>query len=186
MGTEKHNKRLTIHESSDIARYIRKLRATAQKTKTRLLELVPAQDCISLLYQMKFCKVGCDPLDLDRPLNLIEQLNQTFTYAASLKAAEYLFDRHRDVRSLTLNLGTRFGWDIETDDDGGIVAEVFASVSPKNNDKLKEDIAKVAGAQARYRYVFFMCPNVEPGPQQHDFQPVSVQVVSLGFNWIEP
>jgi len=129
---------------------------------------------------MKFEEIGCDPLDPRRRLNLIEQLNQTFTYAASLKAAEYLLNHHTDLRSLTLNLGTRSGWDIETAEGGGLVAEVFASVHPRNNRKLEKDIQKVAAAKAKHRYVFFMCPGFEPGSYPEKSRFPEVEVVSLG------
>jgi hypothetical protein len=111
---------------------------------------------------------------------LIEQLNQTFTYAASLKAAEYLFRNHPAITCLTLNLGTTSGWDIEGPESGGLVAEVFAAVNPQNNKKLEKDIEKVAAANATHRYVFFMCPGVEAGRYRKNLGPHGVQVVSLG------
>ncbi|MGO9572445.1 MAG: hypothetical protein ACLP5H_33430 [Desulfomonilaceae bacterium] len=178
------NKGVQITCKADIVRHIEQCRIAAETTKTRLLEIATTKAPLALLYQMKFCQVGCDPLDHRRPLNLIEQLNQIFTYVASFKAAEYLLDRHPDVRSLTLNLGTRSGWDIETQDDGGIAAEVFAAVSPQNNDKLRLDIAKVTTAVARYRYVFFMCPDMPPGLEHNSLQSGSVQIVSLGCDWL--
>jgi hypothetical protein len=128
---------------------------------------------------MKFEKLGFDPLDTTRPLNLIEQLNQTFTYAASFKAAEYLLHSKQRFASLALNLGTDSGWDIESSENGGLAAEVFAAVDPRNNRKLEKDIAKVAAAQAAIRYVFFMCPGVTAGPYMTSAGP-GVEVVSLG------
>jgi len=129
---------------------------------------------------MKFEEIGCDPLDTSRKLNLIEQVNQTFTYMASLKAAEYLLNHHPELKSLTLNLGTRSGWDIEADETGGLVAEVFAAVHPGNNRKLDKDIQKVAAAEAEYRYVFFMCPGFDPGLYHGKPTAPGVEVVSLG------
>jgi hypothetical protein len=42
---------------------------------------------LGFLYVLKFWSVGFDPMDSTRKMNLIEQLNQTLTYVASLKAA---------------------------------------------------------------------------------------------------
>ena len=64
---------------------------------------------MAFLSQLKFQTVGRDPLNLSRKLNLVEQLNQTFTYLASFNGAEFLFARHTKVKSLTLNLGMASG-----------------------------------------------------------------------------
>jgi hypothetical protein len=126
---------------------------------------------------MKFEKIGFDPLNPARRLNLIEQLNQIFTYAASFRAASYLYQELRELTSLTLNLGTDAGWDIESSENGGLVAEVFAAVDPRNNRKLEKDIKKVASAKVAFRFVFFMCPGFPAGPQEIE---AGVKVVSLG------
>jgi hypothetical protein len=172
-------KQVTIRGQEDINRYWGKLLASAEETQIKVCELAGSIKSMELLYQMKFEEIGCDPLDPSRRLNLIEQLNQTFTYAASLKAAEYLLNHHTDLKSLTLNLGTRSGWDIETAEGGGLVAEVFASVHPRNNRKLEKDIQKVAAAKAKHRYVFFMCPGFEPGSYPEKSRFPEVEVVSL-------
>ncbi|MBW1703305.1 MAG: hypothetical protein JRJ50_14560 [Deltaproteobacteria bacterium] len=173
-------KRVTIRGQKDIYRYQQEILTSAEETQIKVCELAGSEESMELFYRMKFEEIGCDPLDSSRRLNLIEQINQTFTYAASLKAAEYLLKHHIGLRSLTLNLGTRSGWDIETSEDGGLVAEVFASVHPRNNRKLEKNIQKVAAAEAKHRYVFFMCPGLEPGPYREKPWPLGVEVVSLG------
>src|ERR1035437_2926245 len=55
--------------------------------------------------------MGWHPID-DRPLNLIEQTNQTWTYLVTLKALPFLFERHPDAGGFCLNLGTQAGTDI--------------------------------------------------------------------------
>ena len=135
---------------------------------------------MAFLFQLKFQQVGCDPLNQSRQLNLIEQLNQTFTYLASFNGAEFLFSRHPNVQSLTLNLGTSSGSDIETLEDGGIAAEVFAAVTPRNNRKLVNDIEKVSTTEARHRYVLFMSPEHEAGPYHGVPKAAGVVVWSLG------
>lgn len=115
-------------------------------------------DALTALARLKFSMFGCDPLDSTRPLNLVEQLNQTFTYLATIKAARWLFSHHSDLDSLTLNLGTASGLDI-TGDSGKIAAEVFAATHPDSNDKLRNDIERVSKTGAATKYVFYLSTN---------------------------
>ncbi len=75
-----------------------------------------------------------------------------------------LLEHHPSMAPFTLNLGTVAGPDIESN-CGKLAAEVFASVTPTNNQKLKKDIDKVAATAASIKYSFFMCPGFEPGRQ---------------------
>ncbi|EHN68041.1 hypothetical protein [Aliivibrio fischeri] len=45
-------------------------------------------------------------------------------------------------------------------------AEVFASVSPTNNQKIKKDIDKVLKTNSAIKYAFFMSPGYEVGRQE--------------------
>lgn len=121
--------------------------------------------------------VGCDPLESERPLNLIEQLNQTFTYIASARAARLLMEWHVGALPLRMNLGARGGSDIESAEGGLIAAEVFAAVSTSNNRKLICDVRKVGATSAQHKYVFFMCPGVPAGMIK---QRADVRIWSLG------
>jgi len=105
------------------------------------------------LWAAKFLPIGCDPLDPGRPLNLMEQINQTFTYLASAKALKAVMMQHPTLGPFTLNLGTASGSDIESG-DGVLAAEVFAAVNTSNNQKLARDIQKVQQTTATYKYVF--------------------------------
>lgn len=124
--------------------WIDKLETSAEVSMLSIANLAADNDAMSFLYECKFHENGFDPLDHSKPLNFVEQLNQTFTYLASFKGAEYIFSMHVDVKSLTLNLGTSKGSDIETADGGGVVAEFFASVDPTNNSKLRKDIKRIS------------------------------------------
>ncbi|MEI8268039.1 MAG: hypothetical protein WCI59_20110 [Betaproteobacteria bacterium] len=132
---------------------------------------------------LKFNQVGCDPLDINIKLNLMEQLNQAFTYMASFHAAQYIFEKHNsEVDFITLNLGTQGGSDIESSDKL-IVGEVFATTNIRNNDKLNKDIAKVKAVEhAKHRYVFFIAPSIKSGcylykPKKIDLD--GVKIISL-------
>lgn len=120
-------------------------------------DLLQRRKPLAALEALKFTQVGRDPLDPDRALNLVEQLNQTFTYLVSIRAVEYLFRKHPEAGPYRVNLGTQAGSDVESL-DGSVAAEVFAAVHPASNRKLAKDVAKVAATAARHRYVFFHCP----------------------------
>jgi hypothetical protein len=151
-------KKIILHSPDEAYTLQEALRNAASATHTSLKELLQSDDAVEVLRMMKFERIGHDPLNPQRALNLIEQLNQTFTYLASFQAAIEVFKRHPSIQSLTLNLGTAEGPDLQTDDTGGIVAEIFASVRPSNNKKLRKDVEKVAKSKAKYKYVFFLCP----------------------------
>lgn len=174
------NKQVTVRQQSDIETCLARIRVSAELAHARVQELATTKRPSDFLYQLKFQETGCDPLDPGRKLNLIEQLNQTFTYMASFKAAEYLLRSYPPFSDLTLNLGTTSGWDIESVENGGLVAEVFAAVNPRNNRKLEKDIEKVAKENAQHRYVFFMCPGIEAGPYSGISAPKGITVVSVG------
>ena len=53
-------------------------------------------DPFDLLRKMKFEQIGRHPVE-DRSLNLIEQVNQTWTYAVALAAASKLLELHPDA-----------------------------------------------------------------------------------------
>lgn len=167
-------------QSSDINSHIENLRISAEKAQHQLSEISGHANPLELLYRIKFEKLGFDPLNQQRSLNLIEQVNQTFTYLASFRAAELLFSWHRDLDSLTLNLGASSGTDIESNDDRGIAAEVFAAVTLHNNNKLIKDIKKVTRVTAIHKYVFFMCPEIDKGQYVKCQAPEGIEVWSLG------
>ncbi len=173
-------KRFALRREDGTQCRIQALRASATATQVALADALREPDALIALARMKFEQLGHDPLDTSRRLNLIEQLNQTFTYLAAFKSAEFLFRKHTRITGLTLNLGNISGWDIETHEDDGIVAEVFAAVTPANNQKLREDIKKVRAATQKHRYVLFMSPGHREGAVAHQLAGEEVIVWSLG------
>ena len=91
-------------------------------------------------------EIGRHPLE-NRDLNLVEQVNQTFTILVSLAAVEWLFNYEPTTAPFTLNPGTKSGSDILGQQEN-LAAEVFAAVRPSNNRKLNLDIERVACATA--------------------------------------
>jgi hypothetical protein len=157
------------------------VRLASEGALSALRDLLDGGDAIRLLAAIKFNKIGRDPLHPGRALNLIEQVNQTFTALVSVRAVDYLFAHHPHAAPFRVNLGTARGSDIESL-DGSVAAEVFAATHPASNQKLKKDIAKVRAVPARYRYVFFYCPG-DHAPSTHG----GVSVVPLHLDeWTAP
>lgn len=155
--------RITLNNISEADKYINLLSNSAHGAKIKLVELSKAHDGLQLLKEIKFNKIGYDPLNSQRNLNLIEQVNQTFTYLSSFRAVKILFQIHPEAKEFILNLGTSSGSDIESRSCGGIAAEVFSATSPSSNNKLNKDIKKVIATGANHKYVFFSCQNIEAG-----------------------
>ncbi|MER8734103.1 hypothetical protein NKH28_30570 [Mesorhizobium sp. M1227] len=137
------------------------LMAIVRTSARRAQEWMSAQsdDPLALLRRMKFDQVGFHPLE-GRPLNLIEQVNQTRTFAVAITAARQLLVLHPDAGGLRLAPGAHASLelDIMSEVEGYVGAETFAVVSPRNNGKLAADLAKLARRSERYRYIFFMSP----------------------------
>lgn len=159
------------------------LNAALSKSAKHALEQLGRQlqesSGLDVLANIKFRRIGCDPLDTGRPLNLIEQVNQTFTYMASVRAVKKLLELHPTLAPFTLNLGTASGSDIESC-CGALSAEVFAAVSTSSNRKLANDLKKVSQTSAKFKFVFFMCPEIGPGRQPKLERGTDVEIWSVG------
>jgi hypothetical protein len=149
---------------TDLIRLERQLKRST-KQSLHLLSCLLAEhgrsNPIEVLSLFKFTELGYDPLVHGRRLNFIEQVNQSFTVLASLKAAHHLFAT-TDAASIKMNLGPHKGFDLEVSDGSASVfgvAEVFAAVSPNNNSKLKKDVDRVRASSLPLRRVYFLAPN---------------------------
>jgi len=157
-------KQITVSRES-LGEYETRLGIVAQQTARRLSSLFSQKDGLAILKVLKFEEVGNDPLTANSPLNFIEQLNQTLTYLASIKASRHIFDSEGDVKTITMHLGSLQGSDLVMKNGSGKtlgLAEVFAAVDPKNNSKLKKDIKKVDADAKRahvvIKRVYFISP----------------------------
>ena len=122
------SKRVQIFNAQELAILKFNIMETAERTTIKLKDLLECTKGIDLFHEIRFLEFGQDPLE-DRPLNLVEQLNQTFTYLTSLMAAEYLLEAHPEHAPYILNLGTSPGYDVVSKDEV-VIAETFAAVSP--------------------------------------------------------
>lgn len=158
---------LRILSAQDLDQVLRSLRFAADRTVLALGDILANErDSLQVLAKMKFQEIGHHPAD-DRPLNIVEQVNQTFTYLVTLEAARWLLLQHPGCGGLNINLGTNAGLDLESIEPGFIAAEAFAATHPRSNDKLRKDVARLVekAPDAEHRYVFFSCPEYPSGRQ---------------------
>lgn len=157
-------KSFTVNDIKELGQLEQKLYESMDKSLFQISSEITSNSSKMLFSKMKFGGIGFDPLNSNRALNIIEQINQSFTYLASFYALEVLFTEHPELAPFRLNLGTAPGSDIESE-CGELAAEVFAAVAPTSNQKLKKDINKVLESNAKLKFVFFICPNFELGRQ---------------------
>lgn len=157
-------KSFTVSNIEELEQFEQKLYESMDKALLQISSEINSNSSQTLFSKMKFGGIGFDPLNSDRKLNVIEQINQSFTYLASFYALEVLFIEYPELAPFRLNLGTAPGSDIESE-CGELAAEVFAAVAPTSNQKLKKDINKVLQSDAKLKFVFFMCPNFKLGRQ---------------------
>ena len=158
---------LQITSVQDLDQLIKSVRSAADRTVRALGDILSnEQDSLQVLSLMKFKEIGHHPTD-DRPLNIIEQVNQTFTYLVTLEAARWLLSQHPSSKGLRINLGTNAGLDLESLEPSMIAAEAFAATHVRSNDKLRKDIARLVekAPDVKHRYVFFCCPGFAAGRQ---------------------
>ena len=77
---------------------------------------------------------GHDPLT-GEPLNLIEQINQTFMILLSLRAVESLIEKHPKAKGFRLALATSSGGDIESVKPNLVAAKVAAYPGTTRNSR---------------------------------------------------
>jgi hypothetical protein len=149
---------LTVQTVEDVDHYLATIERSAAAARVWLRQ--HDGDGLDLLRQMKFATVGVHPIE-GRPLNLIEQVNQSWTYAVALAAARHLLQCHPEAGGFHVAPGAHMAipLDIMSVADGLVGAETFATVHPRNNGKLTRDIAKMAARPETHRYVFFSSPD---------------------------
>lgn len=169
---------LTVTTVEDVERYLDRLRSAAGRAQAWMRS--HDGEPLELLRQMKFEQVGFHPIE-DRALNLVEQLNQTWTYAVALAAARQLLELHPDAGGFHVAPGAHMSLplDIQSVAEGMVGAETFAAVDPRNNRKLAEDLAKMAARPEAHRYVFFSSPKFPGSARRPQFERDGVEVWSV-------
>jgi len=142
-----------VRTQENIDHYLEIVRKAADDARAWIAK--QTGDPLVMLRQMKCEAVGYHPID-GRPLHLVEQINQTWTYLVALAAARQLLKLHPDAGGFRLAPGayTSEPLDIMSGVDGLVGAETFAAVDLHNNNKLARDLAKMAARSEQYRYVF--------------------------------
>ena len=169
---------LVVTSSDDIERHLSTIRAAATRTKEWIAGF--DSDPLDLLRAMKFETAGFHPV-ADHALNVIEQINQTFTYVVALAACRVLIDRHPEAGGFVLAPGAHMSrpLDIMSVEPGLAGAETFAAISPTNNRKLAGDLTKLAGRPERHRYVFFASPRFPGTVRQPQLEREGIEVWSV-------
>ena len=129
---------------------------------------------LNLFEAMKFGNIGENPIT-NEDYSLLEQINQVFTILMSCYAAtEYNY--FPNANSFDFAFAENDGRDLVVYDNkkGKIAeAEIFATVSAKNNGKLRKEVNKLLGLPGKnhdYYYVFYTAPehyNLKPSTK-HD------------------
>ena len=119
-------------------------RKTIQSNLTKSLQnlktIFESNDSVDVFDACKYDKIVFEPFTGQNE-NLIEMLNQHQTYIVTLKGVEYLLNKYPS-KSFFARFGNVAGYDIEST-DGEVVAECFAAVNYKNNQKLDKDLKKL-------------------------------------------
>lgn len=153
---------IRISAPADVEQQLDLLQASADRTRSWLL--AHSGTSLDLLRALKFDPVGRHPVE-DRPLNAIEQINQTWTYVVALLATRKLLELHPNAGGFLVAPGAHMSLplDIMSVAPGLVGAETFAATHPRSNDKLNKDLRKPADATETHRYVFMMCSGFAAG-----------------------
>jgi hypothetical protein len=169
---------LTVSSVADADALMDKIRATAISVQNWVA--LQTGDPLDMLRRMKFEPVGFHPIE-GYALNIVEQINQTWTFCVALAAARQLLLLHPDAGGLRLAPGAHAcqALDIMSVTEGCVGAETFAAVTPRNNGKLAADLLKLAARPERHRYVFFMSPHFQGNKRLRQFEQPGIQVWSV-------
>jgi hypothetical protein len=169
---------ILIRSSADVDHWMGLLRASAHAAQQAIV--AHTGDPLELLRKMKFDLFGRHPVE-DRALNLVEQVNQTWTFAVALAAVRELLVLHPDAEGFKVAAGAHMALplDIMSRAQDLVGAETFAAVDPANNRKLSRDLAKMARRAEQHRYVFFSSPKFPGVQHQRRLDRGGVQVWSV-------
>jgi hypothetical protein len=169
---------MVVDNIEDVDRYLGQVRDAAAKIHAWIA--AQTGDPLDFLRCMKFEKVGFHPVE-GHALNVVEQINQTWTYVVALAAAQHLLELHPEAGGYLLAPGAKavLELDIMSKAPGLVGAETFATVHERNNKKLKDDMDKLAGRSEHHRYLFFMSPRFPGFKRLPQWERNGIQVWSI-------
>lgn len=124
----------------ELEEYRKTILSNLTNSLQNLKTVFESDNSVEVFDACKYDKIVFDPLTGQRE-NLIEMLNQHQTYLVTLKSVEYLLNKYPS-KSFIARFGNIAGYDVEST-DGRVVAECFAAVSYRNNQKLYKDLKKL-------------------------------------------
>lgn len=135
---------------------------------------------LGTMRSMKFEPIGFHPI-YGHDLNLIEQINQTWTFVTAIAATRHLLTLHPEAGGFYLAPGAYASQplDIMSVANGLVGAETCAVVHPNNNGKRAKDIAKLSERSESHRYWFFMCPKYPGLVRRKELEKNGIQVWSV-------
>ncbi len=169
---------LQVYNVSDIERYVDLVRDAAANVQRYITG--HDLDALELLFLLKFEARGFHPIS-GHALNVMEQINQTWTFLAALSATRHLLEMHPEAEGFLLAPGANASieLDIMSCNPGLVGAEIFAAVDPKNNKKLETDLQKLTNRKEQFRYVFFLSPRFPGFTRLQQFERNGIEVWSL-------
>ena len=173
---------LQITSIKELDQAVLMVRAAGERTVRALRDLLANEgDSFQVLRLLKFSERARAPGG-ERPLNLIEQVNQTLTSLARLQAARWVLRHHPELllQGLRIQHGPHVGFDMQSVEVGLLAAEVFAASHPARHERLRQDVARLGGSpDVLHRYVFFSCPGFALGRQTELETVPGIEVWSL-------
>jgi hypothetical protein len=168
----------TVHGKQEIDAHLDAIYSSAERTYQWIKQ--QSGSPMELLRAIKFDPVGFHPF-AGHALNVIEQVNQTATYLVALEATRLLFDLHPEEPGYVIAPGAYMSHplDIMSITEGQVGAETFAAVDPRNNNKLKKDLMKLATRAEHNRYVFFSSPRYPETMRRIELEANGIQVWSV-------
>src|SRR5262245_34758172 len=141
---------MLVRTVEDADRYLGQVRKAAADAHAWIAR--QTGDSLDLIRRMKFDQIGFHPIE-GYALNLMEQINQTWTYAVALAATRQLLGLHPEAGGYRLAPGAHAvaPLDIMSEVQGLVGAETFAAVDPRNNKKLEQDLRKMAARPEQHR-----------------------------------
>jgi hypothetical protein len=105
---------MVVRNIEDVDRYLGLIRDAAAKIHAWIA--AQTGDPLDLLRRMKFETAGFHPIQ-GHALNVVEQINRTWTYVVALAAARHLLEMHKEAGGFVLAPGAHAAIDLDVNTD---------------------------------------------------------------------